>query len=225
MDINPKPIIIAYAGSLKGGTTTLSHTLFSIVLDYFWTYNPKNIEPSTRTGSYLLKAISILRDKHDVPKEKLQVWFWGDIDNQNQIEIDELNLSDYTRITGFKSKVETKRLLAEANLLFLPLEKGIGDQPPLFLPGKLFEYLSLNKPILALSENGECNEILEKSGLGIIAPPDDPEAIAGILYDYIEHRNKFKKLQGNKSFIEQYSFEKKTQELASVFDKLLANNN
>lgn len=217
-----KALIIAYAGSLKGGRTVRhKKTILNKIKTYFWTYQPQNIDPATRTGSYLIEAISILRDKYKVPKELLKVKLWGAIDKQNQIDVNILNLSEYISIEDFKSKQETKQLLAEADILFLPLEKGKVDQKPLFIPGKLFEYLNLGKPILALSENSECADILKESGLGIIAPPDKPEEIAQILYEYISNENLLSEIQANKEYIAQFSFRKKTRMLADIFDKLL----
>jgi glycosyltransferase involved in cell wall biosynthesis len=46
------------------------------------------------------------------------------------------------------------------------------------IPGKVFQYFALQKPILALVSEGETAEIVRRSGLGLIAPPDEVNAIA-----------------------------------------------
>ena len=46
------------------------------------------------------------------------------------------------------------------------------------VPAKLFEMLSLRKPILALTGSGPTADIVQKYDLGIVVDPNDPDAIA-----------------------------------------------
>lgn len=49
------------------------------------------------------------------------------------------------------------------------------------IPGKLFEYLGMGKPILGIMGENEAAEILRRSGLGIIVRHDDAASIAGAI--------------------------------------------
>ena len=50
------------------------------------------------------------------------------------------------------------------------------------LSGKVFEYLATERPILAVvPENGAAAALIEETGAGVVAPPDDPAAIAAAL--------------------------------------------
>jgi glycosyltransferase involved in cell wall biosynthesis len=45
------------------------------------------------------------------------------------------------------------------------------------IPGKLFEYVTAGRPILALAEEGETSDIVRESGRGIAVVPDDQPQI------------------------------------------------
>ncbi len=48
---------------------------------------------------------------------------------------------------------------------------------------KLFDYLSLRRPILALAHNNEACRIIKETHSGLCVPPDDPASIADALLD------------------------------------------
>jgi hypothetical protein len=50
------------------------------------------------------------------------------------------------------------------------------------LSGKVFEYVSVRRPILAaVPPHGAAAELIREIGAGVIAPPDDPRAIRAAL--------------------------------------------
>ena len=76
---------------------------------------------------------------------------------------------------------ESLELLHEAALLLLvvPPEGGEGNHT-----GKLFPYLASGRPILALApENNVAAELVRNSRSGLVAAPDDPDAIARALVE------------------------------------------
>jgi glycosyltransferase involved in cell wall biosynthesis len=80
------------------------------------------------------------------------------------------------RIVEQRPYFETLELLqqAAALLLVIPREGGKGNHT-----GKLFPYLASGRPILALApESNVAADLIRKSKSGIVAPPDDPDAIA-----------------------------------------------
>ena len=68
---------------------------------------------------------------------------------------------------------------SEALLLLIPEADGRGQG---VLSGKVFEYLATERPILAVvPEDGAAAALIEETGAGVVAPPDDPVAIAAAL--------------------------------------------
>jgi glycosyltransferase involved in cell wall biosynthesis len=66
---------------------------------------------------------------------------------------------------------------AAALLLVIPREGGPGNHT-----GKLFDYLAAARPVLCLApEPNVAADLVRESGSGLVAPPDDPAAIAEAL--------------------------------------------
>lgn len=86
-------------------------------------------------------------------------------------------LSD-VRLLGFQPQRDALRLAAECDYLLLTMTNDFS------LPGKLFEYLALGRPVLALSpKGGEVDRLLRETGAGWCAPHDDPAAVEVLLLD------------------------------------------
>ena len=50
------------------------------------------------------------------------------------------------------------------------------------LSGKVFEYIAVGRPILAVvPPDGAAAELIRETGAGVVAPPDDPTAIRAAL--------------------------------------------
>ena len=50
------------------------------------------------------------------------------------------------------------------------------------LSGKVFEYIAVGRPILAIvPPDGAAAELIRETGAGVVAPPDDPAAIRAAL--------------------------------------------
>jgi glycosyltransferase involved in cell wall biosynthesis len=60
-------------------------------------------------------------------------------------------------------------------LLLIPEAGGRGRG---VLSGKVFEYLAAERPILAaVPPDGAAADLIRETGAGVVAPPDDPEAL------------------------------------------------
>ncbi len=81
---------------------------------------------------------------------------------------------------------QSLRLASAADLLLLLL----ADQPGAerVVPAKLFEYLALQKPILAISPEGETNELLRTHGQSHVFQPAEVERVARWLETQLDDR-------------------------------------
>jgi glycosyltransferase involved in cell wall biosynthesis len=77
-------------------------------------------------------------------------------------------------------RAETLREMSEASCLLI-LQPGT----TVAVPGKLYEYLAVGRPILALTEEGETADLVRESGLGAVVPPSDESAIEAALLDLL----------------------------------------
>lgn len=224
MDINQK-LIVGYGGTLDFYSPT-KNTWFTNILvkgiKFFIDYNHDLIDKSTRSAHYLIEGLQLLLERNHNYKNKIELHLWGNINPKYKNQVSQLQLEEVVIIGDYLSKEETQNKLQKCDVLFLPIEVGKGDQETLFIPGKLFEYLSLKKPILALTKECDCKRIIEKSGLGIIANPDQPLEIAKKLEYCIKNQENLQKLYvPNQKEIEKYQFQNLTKSLAAQFDAVL----
>jgi len=103
---------------------------------------------------------------------RIELLFVGGINDQTRKAIDESGLSHVTKVTGFVPHRDAISLCARADLLLLSM--GIeGGMPKGWLPSKLFEYLALERPILAYTVDGEASAMLRTVNRGNIVTVTD----------------------------------------------------
>lgn len=213
---------IAYGGTLSGyDPSNKVNYNYSGIKSLFKIYRNNFQLSISRSGYFLFKGVEILKKNHDVTKKDLQINLWGDIHITNKVQINELDINDLIFIDNMLPKSKSIDKLKSSDILFLPIELNAADHNTLFIPGKVFEYFMLQKPILILSQNSDCLDLVKKSGLGICANPENPNEIAELLLRFIRDKNLLKQYVPNKEFISSCSFKVKSREFAAVFDRLL----
>jgi glycosyltransferase involved in cell wall biosynthesis len=106
-----------------------------------------------------------------------------------------------------------------ADLLLLVVGSGPGSSA--VATGKIYEYLAAGKPILALTPASAAADLLEEAQVGMIAPPDDPKAIASALTRlYRDWREGRLQAAPDPSFLARYDRRNQTARLAQIFDEL-----
>jgi len=132
-----------------------------------------------RNPRLLLRAIKELIDEGLVDRNDIMLSFAGVFDypgySENMDCVRELGLEDIVRILGNLKHKQALGLMKGADALLL-----IGDvsaDAGAYIPGKLYEYMGIGKPILALNMAGEATEIIETFDLGQVADPTDKEKI------------------------------------------------
>jgi glycosyltransferase involved in cell wall biosynthesis len=103
--------------------------------------------------------------------------FVGDFRASDRAWAEELGLGDRLELHEYVPRRESLRLQrdSDALLLLIPEASGRGRG---VLSGKVFEYLAAERPILAaVPPDGAAAELIEETGAGVIAPPDDVAAL------------------------------------------------
>lgn len=176
MAMNDSILRIGYAGSLKAHRPGEEQSSpFRALLDWVWTYKNRNLQHHTRSGHFLLKGLAALKASDPEIAGEVQVNWWGMIDPENERQATAMGVQDMVHTEGYFSKAESAAKLAACDVLFLPLETA---PDPLFIPGKVFDYLQRGKPVLVLGPESDCTRILDRAGLGIRVSPEDSQAVA-----------------------------------------------
>lgn len=209
-----RPLTIGYCGSLSGGpdaTTEKSR--------WWWKYRRRSVDASTRTGLYVIEAVKQLADEDADMLQHLRIQLWGKISAAHSDLATRLQLNDVVQIDGYLPFQESADRLAKCDVLFLPLESGIDGTRPLFIPGKLYEYFALRKPILGLMGESDCRDYLQQSGLGLLCAADQPGEICACLRTLIDHRHNLnERFAPNEEFLSRFHFSRIAGQVAEVFD-------
>ena len=75
-------------------------------------------------------------------------------------------------------------MLAASDALLVPLSAHPTFEQ--FVPSKMIDYMAAGRPVV-LSAAGEAARILERSGGGIVVPPESPDALARAVRWLAEH--------------------------------------
>ena len=211
---------IGYAGSLKAHRPgDLKRPWHAPISDRIWTFRNRSVQHHTRSGYYLLKGVQAFHAAYPERVGELDVHLWGMIDGENARQVEEFGIGESVRIGGYVSKGESEEMLGECDVLFLPLETA---DDPLFIPGKVFDYIQLGKPVLALGPESDCTRILDRAGLGMRLDPEDTAGIAEMLYELLEGKAELAgKFQVDRKWVEgNFHFRNLTKKLDGIFENV-----
>jgi glycosyltransferase involved in cell wall biosynthesis len=170
-------------------------------------------------GAYFL--FQGLNHYKSVGGKAVQLKMWGNIDEQYSALAKSYNISDVIEITGFIPKKDSLEKLRRCDVLVLTLSLGVKENKPFPLPGKMFDYFQVGKPILALVEESYCAEVLRGSGLAYVVDPKDKVAVAKAIEDLQKDKENLKeRFKINQGFLEQFEHKQMVKSLAAVFDSL-----
>lgn len=163
----------------------------------------------------VLKEISLEKSSF---KNDLELNFIGDISNEVLKEIERNQLKENANFIGYVSheKAIQYQKKSQVLLLLIPnVENANG-----ILTGKLFEYLTAKRPILALGpKNGDLSVILENTKAGEVFNYEDKLALKNkILVLYHDYLNDDLKVASKN--IDQFHRKKLTEQLATIIKSL-----
>jgi glycosyltransferase involved in cell wall biosynthesis len=138
----------------------------------------------THTGSFFGRRDPrpFLQAFHDADLDAV-ARFVGDFRSSDREWAQSLDLGDRLELVEYQTRAESLRLQrdSEALLLLVPDAGGRGKG---VLSGKVFEYIAAGRPILAVvPPDGAAAELIRETGSGVVAAPDDVEAITAALVE------------------------------------------
>ena len=150
------------------------------------------------------------------------VRFVGDFRSADREWAEELGLGDRLELIPYVPRRRSLELQrdSEALLLLIPEAAGRGKG---VLSGKVFEYLAAERPVLAVvPPDGAAAGLIRETGAGVVAPPEDVDAIAAALGE-LHARWRAGQLNGtplSEDWRERLSRESRVEELADLVREL-----
>jgi glycosyltransferase involved in cell wall biosynthesis len=173
-----------------------------------------------RNPENLFKALSNLSNKEKGFKEDLSMILAGSVDFSVKELIERYGLNENTEYLGQVSRKKVLQLNVDSSILLLPLNKAANAKGR--IPGKLFEYLRAEVPILALGPEGsDVSIILDKTGRGNSFIYDDPEGIENYILTIYQRYRKGRKLLDRLSEITEYDVKNQTGKVAKYLDQII----
>jgi hypothetical protein len=137
-----------------------------------------------RDPKTFLESVKLMVERGLVDPRKLRVRFVGSIELPYDLPayLSEIHLDEIVMLHEHVSYRKSLEFLRHSDVLLL-LQPGTTTQ----IPSKLFEYVGMKKPILAISPpQGATCQLVTKENLGDIADPEDIEAIGRALHALYE---------------------------------------
>lgn len=190
----------------------------SVAIDKQFSISYIGLLPKQSNPFVLFKALQQLCKEQDGFAKDLKLHFIGDISNEVKIALEKYELIRYANLQGYVShkKAIAYQKSAQVLLLLIPnVEKSKG-----ILTGKLFEYLTSKRPILAIGpEDGDLAKILDETKAGKVfnySNLSDLKAHIIALYQAFKEEN----LQTEAINIEKFHRKNLTKQLVNVLKSL-----
>lgn len=184
---------------------------------YWGTVTPK------RSFDRFFAALALWRERARLSSERFRFLQIGAaLDGDPFAGARRLGLTEAVEAKGYLPHRQGLAELAQADLFLLLIGEGEGSLG--VLTGKLFEYLALGKPILALvPPNGEAARLIENLGAGMVVAPHNQAGMVAALEHF--HALFLKKKMSSGVAAERlapFSRLEQTRTLAGLFDRIVA---
>ncbi|WP_264529561.1 glycosyltransferase family 4 protein [Flavobacterium sp. N502540] len=195
-------------------------------------YDIENVEKQTLDTKFTLAHIgSFLSDRNprflweclvellqEIPefKSHLEIKLIGAVSQEVLDAITEFELKNYLNLLGYVSHHEAIAHQKKSQVLLL-IEINSEDTKSI-IPGKLFEYMVSNRPIIAIGPQGsDFADIIKETNTGVFFDYSEKAKLKSVILDFY---NQFLegKLQANGVGLQQYSRKNLTKQLAQLIN-------
>jgi glycosyltransferase involved in cell wall biosynthesis len=172
---------------------------------------------SDRNPRILWKAIAELINERQDFKDDFQLKLIGAVSQEVLDTLEEFRLRDYTNNLGYVSHKEAVRQQRISQVLLL-IEID-SEETKSIIPGKLFEYMVSERPIIAIGpENADFAEIIQTTNTGVFFLYDEKERLKTLILNYYL-LYKEQKLKVHAVGLQQYSRKNLTGKLAEILNR------
>ena len=170
-----------------------------------------------RDPTYLFKAIRQLEDEDKLDSSKIIIEFYGDSTNLREIA-EQYGLLEIVKIGGKISHEEVLKKQLESDVLLLI--SWDNEKEKMFIPGKIYEYFALQKPVLSIGhKEGSLKDLIEETKVGYHV--SDLESTRNVLLDIYKEFLEKGKVEFNSDIdIEDYSMENMAKKFADLLNEL-----
>ncbi len=171
---------------------------------------------SDRNPEVLWKALSDIAHNDKVFQSQFQLNLVGAVSKDILRSLDAYGLSQFVNLVGYVSHEEAIKYQKQSQVLLL-IEID-SEATKCIIPGKLFEYMVSNRPILALGpKNADVTQIIKSTNTGTYFEYSDYDMIKAKILEYFAAYTQ-QNLQGHAVGLQQYSRKSLTEQLAALIE-------
>jgi glycosyltransferase involved in cell wall biosynthesis len=171
-----------------------------------------------RSHVYLLEAVNRLLDRRPDLHGRIEVLLAGVLSAGDREIADRYA---FVSTPGYVTHARAVELVRTANLLFLPMHE-LEHGRATIVPGKAYEYLAANVPILAAVPDGDIRDVLAVGGGTTFCRPRDVAALADAVERAVASGpHAPEAAPGRAAAVERYAYPQLAEELAELFDRTL----
>lgn len=154
--------------------------------------------------------------------ETVQLHGYGLFDLQVHAWAAPLVARGMVHLHGFVPHAQAMNATAGADVLLVVVSDDLEGR--IAMPNKLYEYVAVGTPILALSPPGEATRLIDELGAGIALVPSDVDGIEAALKQFItQHRaGTLPRLAPNDVRVQRFERRALTHQLAALLDRVTA---
>lgn len=173
-----------------------------------------------RNPKSLFEALEIIFNKGIISPIQCTFRFIGRFGAEVEEMFQSVSFPESLEIHGYMSHEESIRYLFKSDVLLLIVDES--KESAEIVPGKVYEYLGVLKPILAIApHDGAIASLIRETDAGAIAHQTEVENIVSIIEEYFHYwQNKtLHQKAGKKEVIERYERKESTKKLASLLQQ------
>jgi len=176
----------------------------------------------SRSHVHLLRALEQLIAARPAARLELRLHLAGVLSPEDEAVIEQFAYPELVRTYGYLPHAESLTLVRSAGLLFLPMH----DLPPgrraRIVPGKTYEYLASERPILAAMPDGDARDLVQAADRVELCRPADVDGMAAAVARELDRPAADRTRPADRrSLIAPYERRALTRRLAAVFDDVL----
>lgn len=144
-----------------------------------------------RTPRPIFEAIRQLLEDGSIASNDIRVKLVGDCKHLNGTPIEDLigeyGLGSVVEVYGQAPHGEALKIVGKSHLSLL-----LAPKQPYQIPAKAYEYMGIGTPILALTEEGATQELVNGAGAGGAVHPEDIEGIKAFICRHMRGENRLR---------------------------------
>lgn len=174
-----------------------------------------------RNPDALFRAINQLITDNKIHKELFQINLIGRFGEEVHYMIQNSSFVDSIKVVNYLPHSESIIELQKADILLLIVDEAKESEE--IVPGKVYEYIGIKRPILAIApENSAIAELLKETQAGLLAHQSNINGIADNFLNFFKKwQNKELLYQPNDAAISKYERKNAAKDLAELFNQII----